>query len=121
MNFLLSVAKSDYADKIIDTKGFGETLGFGAQMLLIGMATVFAVLSILWISLILFKIFFHDLPEKRKKEAAAVEEAPAPVIEAAPAVTYDDGEVIAAIAAAIAMAEAEDSGLKFKVVSFRRK
>ncbi len=121
MNFLLSVVKSDYADKIIETKGFAETLGFGGFMLLVGMATVFAVLILLWICLTLFKVGFHDLPEKRKKEAAAVEEAPAPVIEAAPAVTYDDGEVIAAIAAAIAMAEAESSGLKFKVVSFRRK
>lgn len=31
-----------------------------------------------------------------------------------------DEEIIAVIAAAIAMAESENSGLKFKVVSFRR-
>ena len=121
MNFLLSVTQSDYADKIINTKGFTETLGFGATMLLIGMATVFSVLCILWICLIGFKIGFHDLPEKRKNEAKAIAEAPMPVVEAAPAVVSDDGEIIAAIAAAIAMAESENSGIKFRVVSFKRK
>ena len=33
----------------------------------------------------------------------------------------DDEEIIAVIAAAIAMAESESNGLKFRVVSFRRK
>ena len=33
----------------------------------------------------------------------------------------DENEVIAAITAAIAMAEAESNGLKFRVVSFKRK
>ena len=75
MNFLLSVTQSDYADKIINTKGFAETLGFGATMLLIGMATVFSVLCILWICLIGFKIGFHDLPEKRKNAASKVVDA----------------------------------------------
>lgn len=116
----------DFTQAIVDFGNFefsqlGEAFGFGGLMLLIGMATVFAVLCVLWICLTLFKVAFHDLPEKRKKDAEAVEEAPAPVIEAAPAIVCDDGEVIAAIAAAIAMAEAESSGLKFKVVSFRRK
>ena len=32
----------------------------------------------------------------------------------------DDGEIIAVLAAAIAAAESEDNGLKFRVVSFRR-
>ena len=34
---------------------------------------------------------------------------------------YDDEEIIAVIAAAIAMAESQNAGAKFKVVSFRRK
>ena len=121
MNFLLSVTQSDYADKIIDTKGFTETLGFGATMLLIGMATVFSVLCILWICLVGFKIGFHDLPEKRKNAASQVVETPAKEVVAEVAPVSDDGEIIAAIAAAIAMAESESSGIKFKVVSFRRK
>lgn len=36
-------------------------------------------------------------------------------------VDSDENEVIAAITAAITMAEAESNGLKFRVVSFRRK
>ena len=44
MNFLLEITKGDYTDKIIETKGFAETLGFGLQMLALGMLAVFAVL-----------------------------------------------------------------------------
>ena len=33
----------------------------------------------------------------------------------------EDGEVIAAIAAVLALAESESGGTKFRVVSFRRK
>ena len=66
MNFLLTVGPSEYKDKIIETRGFLETLGFGGQMLLQGMLTVFAVLVIIWGALVLFKLIFHDLPEKRK-------------------------------------------------------
>ena len=99
-----------------------EALGFGGAMLLVGMATVFAVLCVLWICLVLFKLGFHDLPEKRKAKALASK-----VAEAAPVATVTNeqeglsGEIVAAIAAAIAMAESESSGIKFRVVSFRRK
>ena len=113
----------DFTQKIVDFQNFefsqlGEALGFGGLMLLIGMATVFAVLLTIWVCLTLFKIGFHDLPEKKAAAAAA---APAPVIAEEPVTVSDDGEIIAAIAAAIAMAESESSGTKFKVVSFRRK
>ena len=99
-----------------------QALGYGGFMLLVGMATVFAVLCTLWICLVLFKLGFHDLPEKRKAKALASK-----VTEAAPVVTVTNeqeglsGEIVAAIAAAIAMAESESSGIKFRVVSFRRK
>ena len=95
-----------------------KALAFGGTMLLIGMATVFAVLSLLWICLTLFKVFFHDLPEKRAKKAA-------PVISETVSESNDkadvEGEIVAVIAAAIAMAESESDGIKFRVVSFRRK
>ena len=115
----------DFSQKIVDFQNFefsqlGEALGFGGLMLLIGMATVFAVLLIIWVCLTLFKIGFHDLPEK-KKAASAAADVPAPVIVSEPEENDDCGEIIAAIAAAIAMAEAESDGIKFKVVSFRRK
>ena len=116
----------DFTQVIVDFSNFevsqlGEAFGFGGLMLLIGMATIFSVLCILWFCLVLFKLAFHDLPEKRKNAAPVKKEAPAPapVVEATP--VQDGGEIIAAIAAAIAMAESESSGLKFRVVSFRRK
>ena len=119
MNFLLEVGKSDYGDKIIETLGPTETLLFGGRMLLLGMLTVFSVLIIIWIALALFKVFFHDIPSKRRTTAAttpATEIAPV-----APSTATADEEIIAVIAAAIATAEAEAGGAKFRVVSFRRK
>lgn len=118
MNFLLEITKDDYTTPIITTKGFSETLLFGLQMVLIGMATVFAVLILLWIALTLFKVFFHDIA-KTKKESKT-ENTPTPV--AAPLVnSTSDEEIVAVIAAAIAMAESESNGIKFRVVSFNRK
>lgn len=122
MNILLAITPDQYSQKIIDTAGFMETLGFGAMMLGIGMLAVFAVLCTLWFALVLFKIGFYDLPAKKKATAEApVAPAPvAPVVVAAPAVNEDE-ELIAVLAAAIAMAESENLGAKFRVVSFRRK
>ena len=120
MNVLLAITSEQYAEKIISTAGFFETLGFGAMMLGIGMLAVFSVLCILWGALILFKIGFYDLPAKKKTEKAA--EAPAPVSAASVApVQNDEEELIAVFAAAIAMAESECTGAKFRVVSFNRK
>ena len=115
------------SEAIVNFKNFEfsqiiEALGFGGFMLLVGMATVFAVLCTLWICLVLFKLGFHDLPEKRKAKAlanATVEVAP--VTESVDVTDGLNGEIVAAIAAAIAMAESESSGIKFRVVSFRRK
>ena len=103
----------NYAEKI---ENLGDALVFGGAVVLIGMATIFSVLIVLWMFLSLFKIFFHDLPEKKKKAAVATVAA-APV----QTVTRQDDEIVAVIAAAIAMAESESSGIKFKVVSFKRK
>ena len=115
------------SEAIVDFNNFDfsqitQALGYGGFMLLVGMATVFAVLCTLWICLVLFKLGFHDLPEKRKAKAlanATVEVAP--VTESVDVSDGLNGEIVAAIAAAIAMAESESSGIKFKVVSFRRK
>ena len=118
MNILLAV--TNYSERIpIDR--IGDSLSFGGMMLGIGMLAVFSVLCLIWGALVLFKIFFYDLPAKKKVAATAVE-APAPV-SAAPAAPSqnDEEELIAVLAAAIAMAESESNGAKFKVVSFRRK
>ena len=118
MNFLLEITKDDYATKnLLSQFDFIEVLMFGGKMLLIGIIAVFAVLCIIWALLIVFgKVFNKTKPviqEVKQPETAVVE-----------SVTYaprNDDEVIAAIAAAIAMAESEGSGAKFRVVSFRRK
>ena len=113
----------DYNSPIIDFANFEVSdlltaLGFGGMMLLIGMAVVFAVLILLWLCLILFKVFFHDLPEKKAKAAAAIQATP---VQEVVVQETSDTEIIAVIAAANAMAESESSGVKFNVVSFKRK
>ena len=115
----------DYTKPIIDYGNFdisqlGDVLLFGGAIVLIGMATIFAVLCLLWLFLVVFKIVFHDIPEKN----AAKKKAYQPV-EIQQATTHaqnstNDDEIVAVIAAAIAMAESSSSDTKFKVVSFRR-
>ena len=120
MNFLLEITKEDYGSSIITTHGAFETLMFGLQMLLIGMLTVFSVLVILWIALVIFKFFFHDLAKKER--SSVVSESQNEIVESTPAVASADEELVAVIAAAIAMAESESgNGIKYRVVSFKRR
>jgi len=116
----------DYSQKIVDYSnpdGFsgivadwGEALTFGGTMLLIGMLTIFGVLALLWACLTVFKAVFSGVKEKPKAVAPAVSVTPV-----AQPVSSADDEIVAVIAAAIATAESESSGLKFRVVSFKRK
>lgn len=117
MNFLLDVNNIDLSSPISD---FNEKLLYGGRMLLIGMLTVFSVLVILWLTLIVFKLVFHDLARGQKKTKPVKNEQPTPVKEVPDSSAND--EIIAVIAAAIAMAESECGGnKKFRVVSFKRK
>lgn len=117
MNFLLDVNNIDKTQAI---ESLNDKLFYGGRMLLIGMLTIFSVLILLWFSLVVFKFFFHDLARGRKSTKAIKSEQPAPVYSAP--VTSDNDEIIAVIAAAIAMAEDEyGSDKKFRVVSFKRK
>lgn len=114
----------DFSKPIVDFSNFdpsqlGEALLFGGSILLIGMATIFSVLCLLWAFLGLFKFFFHDLPEKRKTKKKSQDTTEVST-NATNERTVNDGEIIAAISAAIAMAESENSGMKFRVVSFKR-
>ena len=98
----------------------GETLVFGAEVVLVGIGVVFAVLGLIWACLTIFKIVFYDLPSKRA--ASTVKQAVSQSEEFTPVVTdNNDDEIVAVIAAAIAAAESESVGAKFRVVSFRRK
>ena len=111
MNPIILSATMDYTKPI---EGFMDKLKFGGLMILIGMAAVFAVLFIIYLSLVIFKFAFAG---SSKKESEGIDIAPVSFQTAS--VTNDD-EIIAVIAAAIATAEAENPGKQFKVVSFRR-
>ena len=119
MNFLLQIAESQYSSPIIKTEGFLDTLSFGAQMLLLGMGAVFCVLCIIWLCLSIFNLLFgkERSAKKEKADKPALEPTDIPV---APTPDADE-EIIAVIAAAIAMAEGDNTGAKFRVVSFKRK
>ena len=111
MNFALSISDINPSEKI---EGFWNRVSFGGTMLLMGMAVVFSVLIVIWGALTLFKIYFAGAEKKPVAETVA----PAPVVQAS---TTQETEIVAVIAAAIAAAESESDGIKFKVVSFRRK
>jgi sodium pump decarboxylase gamma subunit len=113
MNSLLSISPEQYSEKL----SFSEALSFGGQMVLLGMGVVFSVLAIIWLVLTIFKSIFNNVDNKSSQAAPAVESVPVPAVPSATA----DAEIVAVIAAAIAMAESENNGLSFRVVSFRRK
>lgn len=116
---------------LLATKPLGERLGDGLQVFVIGIVAVFAVLAVLWGVLALFKIFFYDIPEKKKAEQRLAREKAknesgeiAPVIVGAEDAVENDNneELIAVITAAIAAYNAEKGAgaLPFRVVSYKR-
>ena len=111
-----------------------QRIEWAIKVTLQGMLMVFAVLALLWGVVAVFKVFLHDIPEKKAAKKAAlakaVQEVAAPEaeaeaeLEAVPA--EDDGEIVAAITAAIAaMLQTEEYAGQFesgfRVVSFSRK
>jgi sodium pump decarboxylase gamma subunit len=109
------------ADVKLDT--FGEKAAYALENSLLGVLIVFAVLVLL--SLVV-KLVASILTSKEKKAKApaekAVAPAPAPAPVPAPTAASNDGEIVAAITAAISlMLEAEGKDPHgFRVVSFRR-
>ena len=101
-----------------------ERLALAGQMTLLGMGMIFAVLSLLWGVLAIFKMIFAR-PEKKVKAAPAPKAEPVVVPEpvVAPAAS-NDAELIAVLTAAIAAYEASQGNEVapggFRVVSFRR-
>lgn len=97
-----------------------------AQMTLMGMAMIFAVLAILWGVLVIFKLIFAGKTANSKKSDSVkpvTVEAPAPA-PAPIANESNDAELIAILTAAIAAYEAEQNPdaepVNFRVVSYRR-
>lgn len=117
---------------------FGERFEYAMQGTATGMLMVFAVLALLWGIVSLSKVFFYDIPRKKKEQeqserklsnavAETVAESVAPVVEntVTEVAAQDDGELVAVITAAIAaMIESGDYGNEFvggfRVVSFKR-
>ena len=116
MNFLLEFSKEQFSQKKLP---ISDVLSSGGMVVLTGMLTVFGVICTLWLALIGFKFFFYDLKQNRDKTKEIKDEPTS--VQQAPATSGND-EIIAVIAAAIAMAESEFGGNKqFRVVSFKRK
>lgn len=110
-----------FANDVWGGMPLSEKLSIGAETALLGLLLVFFILIVLWGALELFHILCYTLPEKRKKqrkEEPSTQEAPSAPESPAEQMT-DDGEVVAAITAAIAVCtELEPKG--FRVVSFRK-
>ena len=104
MNALLAIE--------IGSAEYFSNIGLGVEVVLIGIITVFAVLSIILGILTIFNLVFN---KQKKQSKPAPAPAPAPVV-----TKNNDDEIIAVIAAAIAAAESECGGKKFTVVSFKR-
>lgn len=100
-----------------------ERLSEAGIMVVKGTLMVFAVLAVLMFVLMLMERFFNKKPEQKKAEPAPV---PAPAVVEIPAaspepVVEDDGAIVAAISAAIAVMLAEGGYTGgFRVVSFKR-
>lgn len=100
---------------------FGENAKSAGTVTLLGMATIFAVLALLWGVVQLLHLFMHLSDRKMKKqEAKPIPQTVEPVAqEKYPG--ENDGAIVAAITAAILAARTEEGiTTGFRVVSFRR-
>ncbi len=102
----------------------GDALSYGLPMSLFGFAMVFFVLMVLWGILTLLKVFFYTIPNSKKnakkEEKKVVEHVPVPV----QTQTNNDGEIIAAIIAAIEAYRTQTGHSapgNFRVVSFKKR
>lgn len=133
-----SAAQEGKLDMGLKPESFSDRLGYAVQGTVTGILMVFAVLTLLCLILYASKLFFYDVPNKRKeKEIAnknarveasiAAETEKNELEEPVPAAVemQDDGELVAVITAAVA-AMIESSEYKnefvggFRVVSFKR-
>ena len=102
---------------------FADRASEALRVSLLGMGMVFSVLAILWGVLEIFRYVFYDLKnkdnatEKKPEKPAKSEPAPAPVV--TEAVQADDGEIVAAITAALCVV-LDKPATGFRVVSFRK-
>ena len=99
-----------------------EALATGGEVTVIGLAIVFAVLVILMIVLMLFKVFFYKPAQASASPAnTPIQASPAEPVQAAAAEPKeeDDEELIAVLTAAVA-ASMNTSTYNLKIKSYRR-
>ena len=99
MNFFLNITPDNYNDNILELFGPFETFSFGTQILLLGMGAVFAVLGIIFTLLTIFKKVFAPVSNNKKDVSDKVETSQTPIY------VPNEQEIVAVMAAAIAMAE----------------
>ena len=132
MNTLNAVQMREAVTKDTVFDNLGDALAYGLPLSLFGFGVVFGVLVLIWGILALFKVFFYTIPNAKKNPApkAKAELKPevkaAPVAEAAavPTQSTGDGEVVAAIIAAIESYRAANGVTSpggFRVVSFKKR
>lgn len=104
--------------------GILENAKLGGSVALLGMATVFIVLALLWLAIEIAHVFI-TMPGKSKKKSAenkngaVIVEKIEPVVVEEEAPVQDDGEIVAAISAALAeYLDVPQSS--FRVVSFKK-
>ena len=133
-----SAAQDGKLDMGLKPEGFNDRLGYAVQGTVTGILMVFAVLTLLCLILYASKLFFYDIPNRKKEKKIAKKDAKveAGIAEqkeksaseepvSATASAQDDGELVAVITAAVA-AMIESSEYKnefvggFRVVSFNR-
>lgn len=96
----------------------GERTAYCLQRTLIGLIIVFGVLAVIMLVLYISKFIFsrETKPKKADEKTEVAEEATEEPVQ-----SNDDGEIVAAIIAAItAMRQEEGKGEAFRVVSFKR-
>lgn len=129
MSMYYLAAQSEF----VDTYGKNTWKRFvegGLPTAILGILTVFAVLAILWGCLEIFRYVFYTLPEQRKKadqdegDTVTAPELVSKSVSATEETYADDGEIVAAIIAAITAARAEEgvtAPAGFRVVSFKKR
>lgn len=107
-------------------KPFMDRLAFSGSVVLEGLGMVFAVLGLLWGILAIFRLAMQDSGKKQKEASVVTDPAPQESSSVVPdhSETDSDGELIAAITAAVAEYLASEEGGAytggFRVVSFKR-
>lgn len=102
---------------------WGERASTAGTVTLMGMVTVFIVLTLLWGTIELMHLLLHKGDKKAKTDSAVsdTEGTSASAATDSAETVADDGVTIAVITAAVsAYMEAEGQGGAFRVVSFKR-